>query len=92
MKKFIPQIFSLFAGAIDTAVKHSFANISANFRKKIEIVLKGYSEARGKLIHENLKLKISYKTPFKYSTVHDVQYVCSYYGLAHAKNCGHGNG
>jgi hypothetical protein len=49
------------------------------------MVLMGYSEARGKLIHENLKLKILYQSPFKYSTVHYVQYVCRYYGFAHAK-------
>jgi hypothetical protein len=68
MKKIIPQNFSLFTVVVDTAVKHSFANIELS--KKFEMALMGYSEARGKLIHENLKLKISYKTPFNYSTVH----------------------
>jgi hypothetical protein len=32
-KKFITKFFSFFAGVVDTADKHSFANISANFRK-----------------------------------------------------------
>jgi hypothetical protein len=30
----ILKFFSFFAGVVDTADKHSFANISANFRKK----------------------------------------------------------
>jgi hypothetical protein len=32
-KKFISKFFSFFAGVLDIADKHSFANISANFRK-----------------------------------------------------------
>ncbi len=32
-KKFISKFFSIFAGVVDTADKHSFANISANFEK-----------------------------------------------------------
>ncbi len=40
--------------------------ISANFRKKFETVLMGYSVAGGKLIHEkNQKQKISWHYPFK---------------------------
>ncbi len=59
-------MFSLFAGVVDTADKHSFANISDSFRKKLEMVLMGYSGARGTLIYEkNLKAKISCQTPFK---------------------------
>ena len=33
LKNFISKIFSFFAGVVDTADKHSFANISTNFRK-----------------------------------------------------------
>jgi hypothetical protein len=58
MKKNLFQNFSFFAGVIDTADKHSFANISANFRM-------GYSGVRGTLIYEkNLMSKISCQTPF----------------------------
>jgi hypothetical protein len=65
LKNFISKFFSFFAGVVDTADKHSFANISANFRKKFEMVLMGYSGARGTLIYEkNLKAKISCQTPF----------------------------
>jgi hypothetical protein len=32
-KNFISKFFSFFAGVIDTADKHSFENISANFQK-----------------------------------------------------------
>jgi hypothetical protein len=32
-KNFISKFFSFFAGVVDIADKHSFANISANFRK-----------------------------------------------------------
>ncbi len=40
------------AGVVDTADKHSFAIISANFRKKVEMILMNYSGAQGTLIHE----------------------------------------
>jgi hypothetical protein len=33
-KNFISKFFSFFAGVFDTADKHSFTNISANFGKK----------------------------------------------------------
>ncbi len=39
-------------GVVDTADKHSFAIISANFQKKVEMILMDYSGARGTLIHE----------------------------------------
>jgi hypothetical protein len=56
---------SLIAGVVDTAIKHSFANISANFRKKVEMILMDYSGVRGTLIHEKkLRSKISCQTPF----------------------------
>jgi hypothetical protein len=65
LKNIYLKLFSFFAGVIDTADKHSFANISANFRKKFEMVLMGYSGAQGTLIYEkNLKAKISCQTPF----------------------------
>ncbi len=65
-KNLISKLFSFFAGVIDTADKHSFANISANFCKKFEMVLMGYSGARGTLIYEKkLMSKISCQTPFK---------------------------
>jgi hypothetical protein len=55
----------LIASVIDTSDKHSFVNISAKLKKKIET-------AWGTLIHEkNLKLKISCQTPIKFSTVKD---------------------
>ncbi len=53
-KNFISKFFSFFAGVVDTADKHSFANISANFRKKFGMVLMGYSGARGKLIYKKI--------------------------------------
>ena len=47
-------------GVVDTGGAPLLANISANFRKKFETVLMGYSGAGGKLIHEkNQKQKIS---------------------------------
>jgi hypothetical protein len=39
-------------GVIDTGDKHLFAYIFANFRKQFEMVIMGYSGARGKLIRE----------------------------------------
>ncbi len=39
-------------GVVDNGGAPLLANISANFRKKIETVLMGYSGAGGKLIHE----------------------------------------
>ncbi len=71
-KNFISKFFSFFAGVVDTTDKHSFVNISANFRKKFEMVLMEYSGARGTLIYEkNLMSKISCQTPFKGSVVED---------------------
>ncbi len=53
-------------GVVDIADKHSFAIISANFRKKVEMILMDYSGARGILTHEKkLRSKISCQTPFK---------------------------
>ncbi len=55
-KNYISNFFSFIAGVVDTADKHSFANISANFKKKFEMVLMGHSGVRRKLIYEkNLK-------------------------------------
>jgi len=51
-KKVYLKIFSIIAGVVDTADKHSIANISTNFSKKFKMVLTGYSGVRGKLIHE----------------------------------------
>jgi hypothetical protein len=65
-KNYISKCFSFFAGVVDTTEKHSFANISANFRKKFEMVLMGYSGAWGTLIYEkNVMSKISCQTPNK---------------------------
>jgi hypothetical protein len=59
------KFFLFIAGVVDTADKHSFAIISADFRKKVEAILMIYSGARGTLIYENnLKSKISCPTPF----------------------------
>ncbi len=57
----------LITGVI-TGDKHNVVKISGNFRKN----LKGYSEAKEKLIREkkNLKLKTSCQTPFEGSTTH----------------------
>ncbi len=47
-------------GIVDTGGAPLLSKISANFRKKFEMVLMGYSGAGGKLIHEkNQKQKIS---------------------------------
>jgi hypothetical protein len=62
-KNYTLKIISFITDVVDTAGKHSFVNISANFRKKLK-----YSGAWRKLINEkNLKLKISCQTPFKAS-------------------------
>ncbi len=64
-KKIISKFLSFFAGVVDPD-KHSFVNISVNFSKKFEMVLMGYSGARGTLIYEkNLMSKISCQTPFE---------------------------
>jgi hypothetical protein len=44
---FISKFFSFFAGVVDTADKHL-----REFSKKFEMVLMGYSGARGTLIYE----------------------------------------
>jgi hypothetical protein len=60
------KFFSFFAVVVDTANKHSFANIR-EFSKKFEMVLMGYSGAQGTLIYEkNLMSKISCQTPFQF--------------------------
>jgi hypothetical protein len=65
-KNYTSKYFSFIGGVVDTGDKHSFAIISANFRKKFEMIPMRYSEARGTLIYEkNLKSKISCQTPFK---------------------------
>jgi hypothetical protein len=53
------------AGVNDTGDKYSFANISANFRKKFKTTPMEYLGAWETLIHEkNLKSKILCQTPF----------------------------
>ncbi len=53
------------AGVNDTGGAPWLANISANFRKKFEMILMLFSGAWGKVIHEkNLKQKISWHCPF----------------------------
>ncbi len=67
IKNYTSKYFSFIAGVVDTGDKHSFAIISANFRKKFEMVLMVYSGARGTLIYEkNLKSKFSCQTPFNF--------------------------
>jgi hypothetical protein len=57
-------------GVVDTGGAPWLANIFANFRKKFETVLMGYSGAEGKLIHEkNQRQKISWHCPFKQQTL-----------------------
>jgi len=52
--------------AKSTSVSDNVLNISANFRKKIEMAPIGYSGDKGELIREKkLKLKISFPTTFK---------------------------
>jgi hypothetical protein len=54
-------------GVVDTGDASLLANISANFRKKFETVLMGYSGAGGKLIHEKTRSKKSRDTvPLNY--------------------------
>jgi hypothetical protein len=61
----------LIAGVVDTGDKHSFANISANFRKNSKRPLWNTLGPGGTMIHEkNLKSKISCHTPFNISNVH----------------------
>ncbi len=61
------KFFSFIAGVVDTANKHSFTIIFANFRKKFEMIIMVYLGVGGTLIYEkNLKSKISCQTPFKY--------------------------
>jgi hypothetical protein len=60
------EIFLFYRGVADTADKHSFANISANFRKNSKRSYWDTQGPGGKLIHvQNLKLKISCQIPFK---------------------------
>jgi hypothetical protein len=42
----------LIAGVVDTGDKHSFANISVNFRKKLEMAPMEYLGARGTMIYK----------------------------------------
>ena len=78
-KNFISKFFSFFASVVDTADKHSFANISANFRKKFEMFLMGYSGPPGTLIYEkNLQAKISCQTPF--NIMYRRPILCTLYG------------
>jgi hypothetical protein len=53
-KNFISKFFSFFAGVIDTADKHSFANISANFRNNFFLL----AGADGNKCHEKISLNI----------------------------------
>ena len=63
-KNVISKFLSFFAGVVDTADKHSFAIISANFLKKFLTIPMGCSEARGPSTYEkNLKSKFSCQTP-----------------------------
>ncbi len=60
------RFFPFAAGVNDTGDAPWAANISANFRKKFEKALMGWSGAWGKLIHVvKLKSKISWHCPFK---------------------------
>jgi hypothetical protein len=64
----IEDFFAFATGVVDTGGKPLAANISANFRKKIETALMVYSGDWEKLIHEkNHKSKISGHCPFKAS-------------------------
>ncbi len=66
IKIFLIEDFSFATGVNETGGQPWAANIYANFRKKFETVLIGYSGAGGKLIHEkNQEQKISWHCPFK---------------------------
>ncbi len=66
-KKFYLKIFSFFAGVVYTA-ETFIREYLREFSKKFEMVLMGYSGARGTLIYEkNLKAKISCQTSFKFA-------------------------
>ncbi len=58
---------SLIAGFVDTAEKHSFAIISANFRKKSKWSLWITQGPGGHWFMKKMRSKISCQTPFKYS-------------------------
>jgi hypothetical protein len=67
--KILSPNFSLFSPVSMTPLIniHSRIQYLREFSKKFEMVLMGYSGARGTLIYEkNLKSKISCQTPFKY--------------------------
>ncbi len=64
-KNYTWKFFSFIAGVVDTADKHSFVIISANFRKKLNDpngILRGQGDTD---LRKNLKSKISCQTPFK---------------------------
>jgi hypothetical protein len=69
MKKIVSQNFFIFFRRfrVDTANKHSFAIISANFRKNLKRSQRDTQRpGPGTLIYEK-NLKISCQTPFKHN-------------------------
>jgi hypothetical protein len=65
-KKNYFKIFYLFSPVSLTPLINIHSRISPRFSKKFEMVLMGYSGARGTLIYENNPMsKISCQTPFK---------------------------
>jgi hypothetical protein len=66
MKKLF-QNFSLFSPVLVTPLINIHSRISPRIFEKFEMVLMGYSGARGTLIYEkNLMSKISCQTPFNH--------------------------
>ncbi len=67
MKKiYTLKFFSFIVGVIWHRWQTFISDYFREFSKKFETIPMRYSEARGKLIYEkNLKLKISWQTPFK---------------------------
>ncbi len=75
-KIFISKFFFFFAGVVDTTDKQTFIReYLREFSKKFEMVLMGYSGARGTLICEkNMKSKISCQTPFNNFKVDELSF------------------
>jgi hypothetical protein len=70
----LSQNFYLFSPVSLTPLINIHLRISPRIFEKFEMVLMGYSGARGTLIYEkNLKAKISCQTPFKVSVTGKIQ-------------------
>ncbi len=88
MKKFLFHNFSLFSPVSLTPLINIHSRISPRIFEKFEMVLMGYSGARGTLIYEkNLMSKISCQTPFQCTV--PVTMVDSAMAASHNSACTH---